>query len=178
MFEDVYLQTPGIADAVFFSWIAILIAGISAAAVTCSFLLNWRISVKENNRKYSELINTLQNQLNQLLDREYAIKTPESFMQLIYQYLNKVEEIAYLTLKDKIPSDISEYFIWWLKDAYSIIVTLDKKEITDDVFHKETWRYLLDWKKKYFPETKEFYPKDESPLFLIRLNYLLKNSKK
>jgi len=54
---------------------------------------------------------------------------------------------------------------------------LDKKTVSEnDILHKGTWTYLIQWKKKFYPKINKFYPNDEQSIFLLELNRLSKNS--
>jgi len=154
------------------SWIALIIAAVSAGAVAGTFILNWGVSKTENNRKYADLINVIHNQLNHFIEQEFQINDIRNLRRVIAQYLNKVEEIAYLTLKGRLPKDVAEYFHWWLKDGYSILIMLNNQLIAGDVFHKETWQYILDWKNENYPAVDNFKPEGELPIFIERLREL------
>jgi len=157
MIEDFFLQasTDTSAD---LAWIAILIAGISAIGITGSFLLNWRVTSKENDRKYAELVSKYINELNELEDKRHIVKTTDEKVSHVTKELNKVEEIVFLNSKGKIPYDLTIYFEQWIQEAYTMLEIMDGKNIDGKIIYKKHWKHLIAWCKKHNIQQTKYIP--------------------
>jgi hypothetical protein len=133
------------------SWIAVLIAGISAAGVTGSFLLSWWAQKKDNDRKYAEFIIEFSDDLNALEEKKVNLSTKTEIIAWFFTQLNKLEQLAYLRKRGKIPDDAIEFFRVIIEFAYDGLEQLDygKSQL---VFgeHKRRirkiyWPNLVEW---------------------------------
>jgi hypothetical protein len=87
------------------SWIAVLIAGISAGGVTGSFLLSWWAQKKDNDRKYAEFIIEFSDDLIYLEEKKANLGTKAEIIAWLFTQLNKLEQLAHLRKRGKIPDD-------------------------------------------------------------------------
>lgn len=154
MIENFILQTDNL------SWIAILIAGISAGGVIGSLLLNWYVATKENDRKYAEFISKYIRELDELQNIRHTFdgKPKKEIMTHITTELNIIEEIVFLNSKGKIPFDMTIYFKQWIEEAFTTLEAIDGQSFEDYVIHKENWHHLLDWCKEHNIEKTEYTP--------------------
>jgi hypothetical protein len=130
-----------------------LIAGISAAGVTGSFLLSWWAQKRYNDRKYAEFIIRFSDSLIALEHEKLSGGTKTEIIAWLFSQLAKLEQLAYLGKSGKIPNDALEYFRIWIDFAYDGLKQLDydKSQLTFGKHHRrirlEYWPNLVKWCK-------------------------------
>jgi hypothetical protein len=133
------------------SWIAVLIAAISAAGVTGSFLLSWWAHKKDNDRKYAEFIIEFSDDFNALEEKKVNLKTKTEIIAWFFTQSNKLEQLAYLLKQGKISDDAMEFFRVIIEFAYDGLEQLDydKSQLTFGEhkrrIRKTYWPNLVEW---------------------------------
>jgi hypothetical protein len=133
------------------SWIAVLIAGISAGGVTGSFLLSWWAQKKDNDRKYAEFIIEFSDDLIYLEEKKVNLGTKAEIIAWLFTQLNKLEQLAHLRKRGKIPDDALEFFRVIIEFAYDGLEELDydKSQLTFGKYERRIrkiyWPNLVEW---------------------------------
>ena len=136
------------------SWIAILIAGISAAGVTASFLLSWYESKRLTDQKITEMTIRYNEELTELAGKLGLSNTVDEFEMFFNKYINKLDELASLNNRGFISDDVCDFFYFFLKDGNDSIEWLEKNaELPHSV--REGSNDLLDWYKEHKKTSKK-----------------------
>ena len=103
---DVTLQMPQSID---LSIIAIMVSSATAIILAFMVLITWK-NIRENtNATYSQLLRGFQEDLTTRLNKNSILKTTEDCERYANDYLNTVDEIAFLAINGKIPQGIARY---------------------------------------------------------------------
>ena len=103
---DVTLQMPQSID---LSIIAIMVSSATAIILAFMVLITWK-NIRENtNATYSQLLRGFQEDLTTRLNKNSVLKTTEDCERYANDYLNTVDEIAFLAINGKIPQGIARY---------------------------------------------------------------------
>jgi len=128
-----------------FGLIAIVIAITSSIAITGSFLLNWYQNKKQTDQRYTELLINMQKDLEVLDSKTQDSKNEVDFWDRYVEYLNKMEQIAHLSLSKRIPNDIAKFFGDDFQDAHYSIVWFNNKKNLDDNVVRGFFGYIQEW---------------------------------
>jgi len=153
------------------SWIAILIAGISAAGITGSFLLSWYESKRLADQKITEMTIKYNQELTDLAGKLGNSKTGEEFDLFFNRYINKLDELASLNIRGFIPDHVCDFFYLFLKDGNDSIEWLEKHATLPPTF-REGSKGLLDWYKKHKKTSKE----ERIPVAVIAFQSIARNN--
>src|SRR3972149_595888 len=89
--------------------LAIIISSITATIFVITLLLTWK-NVRENTKAtYSQLLREFHEDLTNRLDKNSILKTTEDCQRYANDYLNTVDQIAFLDIHKKIPVGIAKY---------------------------------------------------------------------
>ena len=139
------------------SWIAILIAGISAAGITGSFLLSWYGTKRLADQKITEMTIKYNQELTDLAGKLGYSKTEDEFDLFFNRYINKLDELASLNIRGFISDHVCEFFYLFLKDGNDSI---------------EGAKDLLDWYKEHKKTSK----KERIPVAVIAFQNIPRNN--
>ena len=153
------------------SWIAILIAGISAAGVTGSFLLSWYGSKRLADQKITEMTIKYNQELSDLAGKLGNSKTGEEFDLFFNRYINKLDELASLNIRGFISDHVCDVFYLFLKDGNDSIEWLEKNATLPHSF-REGAEDLLDWYKEHKKTSK----KERIPVAVEALQKIIRNN--
>lgn len=148
----------------------IIISTITATIFTITLILTWK-NIKENTRAtHAQLLRSFHEDLTNRLDKNSILKTTEDCMRYANDYLNTVDEIAYLDLQGKIPHSVSGYlnrFFAYGKiiiDWYNQMIGEDFREIA-----KRNWPNYFSYCEIYNIVPN---PDDKLPKIMIDYNKL------
>jgi hypothetical protein len=165
--ENIFLQTSQVIDV---SVIAILVSSITATILAAMVLITWK-NIRENTKaNYSQLLRGFHEDLTTRLNKNSILKTTEDCQRYANDYLNTVDEIAFLDINGKIPQGIANYlgrfFAYGLNiiDWYNGMVGEDflqtaKKNWPNYFLYCEKYQILLN-------------PEDKLPKILLDYNQL------
>ena len=90
--------------------VALLISSTTAVILAFMVIITWK-SIKENtNATYSQLLRGFHEDLTTRLNKNSILKTTDDCKRYANDYLNTVDEIAFLDISGKIPAGIANYF--------------------------------------------------------------------
>ena len=103
---NVNFQVPQNID---LSIVAIMVSSATAIILAFMVLITWK-NIRENtNATYSQLLRGFQEDLTTRLNKNSILKTTEDCERYANDYLNTVDEIAFLAINRKIPQGIARY---------------------------------------------------------------------
>ena len=149
IFEVLYLQLPQ-AQALNVSVLALIVSSITMTIFAITLLITWRSTKESNKVNYAKLMRSFHEDLTQRLDKNVTLKTTEDCERYANDFLNTLDEIAYLTLNDKIPKNIGMYLKRFF--AYGLIIIDWYNDMIRDDYHKiakENWPNYFEFCKKY-----------------------------
>jgi len=89
--------------------LAVIISSITATIFVITLLITWR-NVRENTKvTYSQLLRGFHEDLTNRLDKNSILKTTEDCHRYANDYLNTIDQIAFLAIERKIPIGIAKY---------------------------------------------------------------------
>jgi len=89
--------------------VPIIISTITATIFGITLILTWK-SIKENTKAtHSQLLRGFHEDLTNRLNKNSVLKTTEDCMRYANDYLNTIDEIAYLEIQKKIPHFVADY---------------------------------------------------------------------
>ncbi len=107
------------------SLIAILVSSVTATILASLVIITWK-SIHENTRAtYSQLLRGFQEDLTTRLNKNSVLKTTEDCERYANDYLNTVDEIAFLDINGKIPQGIAKYLERFFAYGLNIIDWFD-----------------------------------------------------
>ncbi len=164
---DVFLQTSNSVD---LSIIAITVSSATAIILASMVGITWK-SIRESTKAtYSQLLRGFHEDLTTRLNKNSILKTTEDCQRYANDYLNTVDEIAFLDLNGKIPQGIAKYlgrfFSYGLNiiDWYNGMVGEDFAETA-----KKNWPNYFLYCEKYKIRLN---PEDKLPKIMLDYNKL------
>lgn len=150
--------------------LAVLISSITATIFVITLLITWK-NVRENTKvTYSQLLRGFHEDLTNRLDKNSILKTTEDCHRYANDYLNTIDQIAFLAIQKKIPIGIANYlnrfFAYGLTviDWYDHMIGEDFKRIA-----KNNWpNYFLYCEKNNIKVN----PDDKLPKIMLDYNLL------
>lgn len=130
------------------TWIAILIAGISAAGVITGLMLNFKRLGSENNARYIQITREFVNDLLIQYEKEDNVKTLEQADQYAVAVLNILSRIAHLRLLGKIPNYTTDFFEVDFKFGKLLLDWYDNVGLSKIQPAEKTWVNLSKWCSK------------------------------
>ena len=141
---NIFLQTTA-SKSDDLAWIAILIAGISAAGVVIGFLLNYKRLGAENDARYIQIMREFLQDLRSEYSKEKDLKTTLEADQYACEVMNVLGRIAHLNLMNKVPYEITDFFNYDFRYGKLLLEWYDEVGIMEDA--EKTWFNLAKWCK-------------------------------
>ena len=105
-FENTFLQIPQTLD---LSVIAIIVSSVTATILAVMVVITWKNIHESTNTTYSQLLRGFHEDLTNRLNKNSVLKTTDDCKRYANDYLNTVDEIAFLADSGKIPKGIATY---------------------------------------------------------------------
>src|SRR4030065_1984814 len=100
--------------------LAIIISSITATIFVITLVLTWRNLRETTKVSYSQLLRGFHEDLTNRLDKNSILKTTEDCQRYANDYLNTIDQIAFLDIHKKIPIGIAKYLSRFF--AYGLII--------------------------------------------------------
>lgn len=155
------------------SLIAILVSSVTATILASLVIITWK-SIHENTRAtYSQLLRGFQEDLTTRLNKNSVLKTTEDCERYANDYLNTVDEIAFLDINGKIPQGIAKYLERFFAYGLNIIDWFDHL-VGEDFLKtaKTNWPNYFLYCEKYKIAIN---PEDKLPKIMLDYNKLQDN---
>jgi len=150
--------------------LAITISFSTMIIFAITLAITWK-STKENTKAtYAELLRSFHEDLTHRLDKNAVLRTTEDCERYANDYLNLLDEIAYLALNDKIPHDIAVYLRRFF--AYGLVIIDWYDKMIGEDFQKiarQDWPNHFEFCKKYAIAIN---PNDKLPKIMLDYNKL------
>ncbi|MFB5647421.1 MAG: hypothetical protein ACE5RO_04700, partial [Candidatus Nitrosomaritimum yanchengensis] len=149
------------------------ISSITATIFAITLIITWN-SIKANTRAtHSQLLRGFHEDLTNRLNKNTVLKTTEDCQRYANDYLNTVDEIAYLELNGKIPSHIATYLKRFF--AYGLMIVDWYNEMVGEDFRvttKKNWPNFIQYCEKNGMSSN---PDDILPKIMLDYNKLREN---
>lgn len=151
----------------------VVISSFTATIFAITLIITWK-SIKANTRAtHSQLLRSFHEDLTNRLNKNTILKTTEDCQRYANDYLNTVDEIAYLELNGKIPSHIATYLKRFFAYGLTIICWYDEMVGEDfDEASKKNWPNYIQYCKKNGIVAN---PDDKLPKIMLDFNRLREN---
>ena len=98
----------------------IIISSFTASIFAITLIITWR-NIHENTKAtHAQLLRGFHEDLTNRLNKNSVLRTTEDCMRYANDYLNTIDEIAYLDIQNKIPHFVADYLKRFF--AYGIII--------------------------------------------------------
>jgi hypothetical protein len=166
IFSNAYLQS--ISLPIDIPVLAVMISSVTMTIFAITLWITWK-TTKENTRAtYSQLLRSFHEDLTKRLEKNAILQTTEDCERYANDYLNTLDEIAYLTLNDKIPTEIGTYLRRFFGYGIIIIDWYDKMVSADfGKIAKSNWPNHFEFCKKYHIQKN---PDDKLPKIMRDFN--------
>ena len=128
----------------------IIISSITATIFAITLILTWK-SIKENTKaSHSQILRGFHEDLTNRLNKNSVLKTNEDCMRYANDYLNTIDEIAYLEIQGKIPHFVADYLKRFF--AYGMIIIDWYNEMVGEDFReiaRKNWPNYFTYCDKY-----------------------------
>jgi len=148
----------------------IIISSFTASIFAITLIITWR-NIKENTKAtHAQLLRGFHEDLTNRLNKNSVLKTTEDCMRYANDYLNTIDEIAYLDINGKSPHFVADYlrrfFAYGLRiiDWYNEMVGEDFRETA-----KHNWANYFAFCTKYNISSN---PDDKLPKIMLDYNKL------
>jgi len=128
----------------------IIISSFTASIFAITLIITWR-NIHENTKAtHAQLLRGFHEDLTNRLNKNSVLKTTEDCMRYANDYLNTIDEIAYLEIQNKIPSFVADYLKRFFAygiiiiDWYNAMIGEDFREIA-----KKNWPNYFTYCDKY-----------------------------
>jgi hypothetical protein len=148
IFSNAYLQSISLPIEI--PVLAVMISCVTMTIFAITLWITWK-TTKENTRAtYSQLLRSFHEDLTKRLEKNAILQTTEDCERYANDYLNTLDEIAYLTLNDKIPTEIGTYLRRFFGYGIIIIDWYDKMVSADfGKIAKSNWPNHFEFCKKF-----------------------------
>jgi len=148
--ENINLQIPQLQQAMDVSVLALIVSSITMTIFAITLLSTWRTTKENTKATYAQLLRSFHEDLTQRLNKNAVLRTTEDCERYANDYLNTIDEIAFLTLNGKIPPEMGTYLHRFFGYGLMIIDWYDKM-IGEDFqkIAKENWANNFEFCKKY-----------------------------
>lgn len=156
--------------------LAIIISSITATIFIITLLITWR-NVRENTKvTYSQLLRGFHEDLTNRLDKNSVLKTTEDCHRYANDYLNTIDQIAFLAIERKIPLGIAKYLSRFFAYGLTIIDWYDHM-IGEDFnwIARKNWPNYFQYCEKYRITPN---PDDKLPKIMLDYNSLREKESK
>jgi len=156
--------------------LAIIISSITATVFVITLLLTWK-SIRENTRAtYSQLLRGFHEDLTNRLDKNSILKTTEDCQRYANDYMNTIDQIAFLDIRKKIPIGIAEYLSRFFAYGLAVISWYDKMVGEDfNKIARKNWPNYFLYCEKYVIVPN---PDDKLPKIMLDYNLLQEKESK
>ena len=155
------------------SVIAIIVSSVTATILASMVAITWK-NIRENtNATYSQLLRGFHEDLTSRLNKNSVLKTTEDCKRYANDYLNTVDEIAFLDINGKIPTGIAKYLGRFFAYGLNIIGWYD--DMVGENFletAKKNWPNYFIYCEKY---SIHLNPEDKLPQIMLDYNKLRDN---
>jgi hypothetical protein len=150
--------------------LAVIISSITATIFVITLILTWRNLRETTKVSYSQLVRGFHEDLTNRLDKNSILKTTEDCHRYANDYLNTVDEIAFLAIQKKIPVGIAQYLNRFFAYGLTIIDWYDHM-IGEDFKRtaKKNWPYYFTYCQKHGISPN---PDDKLPKIMLDYNQL------
>jgi hypothetical protein len=156
--------------------LAIIISSITATIFIITLLITWK-NVRENTKAtYSQLLRGFHEDLTNRLDKNSILKTTEDCQRYANDYLNTIDQIAFLDIHKKIPVGIAKYLSRFF--AYGLIIIDWYDHMVGEDFNKsarKNWPNYFLYCQKYGITPN---PDDKLPKIMLDYNLLQEKESK
>lgn len=130
--------------------LAIIISSITATIFVITLLITWK-NVRENTKAtYAQLLRGFHEDLTNRLDKNSILKTTEDCQRYANDYLNTIDQIAFLDIHKKIPTGIAQYLNRFFAYGLTIINWYDKMVGEDfNQIARKDWPNYFQYCQKY-----------------------------
>jgi hypothetical protein len=90
--------------------LALIISSFTATVFAITLTITWKATKLTTKATFAQLLRTFHEDLTQRLNKNTVLKTTEDCERYANDYLNTLDEIAFLEINNKIPSDVAQYF--------------------------------------------------------------------
>ena len=160
-------QMPQILD---LSVIAIIVSSATATILAAMVAITWKNIHQSTNTTYSQLLRGFHEDLTNRLNKNSILKTTDDCKRYANDYLNTVDEIAFLDVTGKIPKGIATYLGRFFAYGLSIIYWYD--DMVGENFSetaKKNWPNYFRYCEKYKIQIN---PDDKLPQIMLDYNKL------
>lgn len=156
--------------------LAIIISSITATIFVITLLITWK-SLRENTKaNYSQLLRGFHEDLTNRLDKNSILKTTDDCHRYANDYLNTIDQIAYLDIHKKIPEGIARYLNRFFAYGLTIVDWYDKMVGEDfRLVAKKNWPNYFLYCQKYGITPN---PDDKLPKIMLDYNLLQEKESK
>ncbi|MDX1441971.1 MAG: hypothetical protein R3237_05895 [Nitrosopumilaceae archaeon] len=159
--------------AIDFTVLPVVISSITATIFAITLIITWK-SIKENTRAtHSQLLRAFHEDLTNRLNKNTVLKTTEDCQRYANDFLNTVDEIAYLELNKKIPSHIATYLKRFF--AYGLVIIDWYNEMVGEDFRKTAKRNWPNYIQYCENNGIKSNPDDRLPKIMLDYNKLREN---
>jgi hypothetical protein len=167
---SVFLQTSQSID---LSVVAIMVSSATATILAFMVWITWRNIQESTKATYSQLLRGFHEDLTTRLNKNSVLKTTEDCKRYANDYLNTVDEIAFLDMNEKIPQGIAKYLGRFF--AYGLNIINWYNDMTGEDFlktAKKNWPNYFLYCDKYKIHLN---PEDKLPKIMLDYNQLQDN---
>ena len=158
------------------STLAIIISSVTATIFVITLLITWK-SVRENTKAtYSQLLRGFHEDLTNRLDKNSILKTTEDCHRYANDYLNTIDQIAFLDIHKKIPVGIAKYLSRFF--AYGLIIIDWYDHMVGEDYNqiaRKNWPNYFLYCQKYGITAN---PDDKLPKIMVDYNLLQEKESK
>jgi hypothetical protein len=155
--------------------LALLISCITAIIFAITLAITWKATKQNTRATYAQLLRGFHEDLTQRLNKNAVLHTTEDCERYANDYLNTLDEIAFLAINNKIPLDIAEYFHRFFSygqriiDWYDNMIGEDFKKIA-----RENWPNYFVFCQKFDIRVRS---DDKLPRIMLDYNKLQSNER-
>ena len=128
----------------------IIISSFTASIFAITLIITWR-NIHENTKAtHAQLLRGFHEDLTNRLNKNSVLRTTEDCMRYANDYLNTIDEIAYLEIQNKIPPFVAGYLKRFF--AYGIIIIDWYNEMVGEDFRetaRKNWPNYFSYCDKY-----------------------------
>ena len=149
LLDLIFLQTSS-SHAIEVPTLALIISFITMTIFAITLGITWRATKANTKATNAQLLRNFHEDLTGRLNKNAVLRTTEDCERYANDFLNTLDEIAYLSLDDKIPTDIAEYlkrffaYGWRIIDWHNEMIGEDFREIA-----KRNWPNYFSYCDKY-----------------------------
>ena len=169
-FTNIFLQVSSDID---LSIVAITVRSVTAAILAFMVLITWKNVRESTKATYSQLLRGFHEDLTTRLNKNSVLKTTEDCERYANDYLNTVDEIAFLDMNGKIPKGIAKYLERFFAYGLNIIGWYNGM-VGEDFLKtaKKNWPNYFLYCEKY---SIYLNPEDKLPKIMLDYNQLQDN---